>query len=285
MHCNSKPQRTEGHSVNGTGTKHNQMRCYQCGQPGHYSKNCQEKRQNNMGRQSKLFVGLIKHSLNLLSHTGSHKPWILELDSSTSSAATMDEEDRKPAARDNKEMVEDIEFNDYVTVDPTDNLEDINSSIFNSEVSVNENHLKDNNNNDDRPITFAWGHEKLTKTHAEYVAYVMSHWKLHPFCYFCYNCNQQLVKLGQGNNWGCSLCDFLDLSKGNEYGHWEFGECPRCNNIGPETMRCFTCLLNLGNSITFLALKVALKKYVDEPELLTRDEFAIWANCFHYLEE
>jgi hypothetical protein len=50
-------------------------------------------------------------------------------------------------------------------------------------------------------------------------------------------------------------------------------------------MRCITCLLNLGNTITFLALKVALKKYVDEPELLTRDEFAIWVNYFHYLEE
>jgi hypothetical protein len=112
----------------------------------------------------------------------------------------------------------------------------------------------------------------------------MSHWKLHPFCFFCYNCNQQLVKFGQGNNWGCPLCDFLDLTKGNEYGHWEFGECPRCNNSGLETMRCVTCSLNLGNTITFLALKVALKKYVDEPELLTRDEFAIWAKYFHYLD-
>jgi hypothetical protein len=80
------------------------------------------------------------------------------------------------------------------------------------------------------------------------------------------------VKLGQGNNWGCPLCDFLDLTKGNEYDHWEFGEC-------------VTCLLKLGKTITFLALKVALKKYVDEPELLTRDEFAAWANYFHYLEE
>jgi hypothetical protein len=37
--------------------------------------------------------------------------------SSTSSAATMDEEDRKPAAKDDGEAVEDIEFNDDVTVD------------------------------------------------------------------------------------------------------------------------------------------------------------------------
>jgi hypothetical protein len=56
----------------GTGMKSNQMRCYQCRQPGHYSKNFLEKRQNNMGRQSKLFVGLIKHSVNMLSHTGPH---------------------------------------------------------------------------------------------------------------------------------------------------------------------------------------------------------------------
>jgi Zinc knuckle len=105
--------------------KNNQMRCYQCGQPGHYSKNCPEKRQNNMGRRSKLFVGLIDHSVNMLSHTGPHNPWILELDSSTSSAVTMDEDDRKPAARDDEETVEDIEFNDDVTGDPTDNLDDI----------------------------------------------------------------------------------------------------------------------------------------------------------------
>ena len=50
-------------------------------------------------------------------------------------------------------------------------------------------------------------------------------------------------------------------------------------------MGCITCLLNLGNTINFLVHKVALKKYVDEPELLTRDEFTIWANYFHYLEE
>jgi hypothetical protein len=173
-----------------------------------------------MGRQSKLFVGLIEHSVNMLSHTGSHKPWILELDGSTSSAGTMDKEDQKPASRGDEETVEDIEFNDDVMSDPTDNLDDINSSIFNSEVSVNEDPLKDNNNNNDGPITFTWGHENLTKTDTEYVAYVISHWKLCPFHYFCYNCNQQLVKLGQDNNWGCPLCDFLDLTKGNEYDHW-----------------------------------------------------------------
>jgi hypothetical protein len=127
--------------------------------------------------------------------------------------------------------------------------------------------------------------ENLTKTDAEYVAYVMSHWKLHPFCSFCYNCNQQLVKLGQGNNWGCPLCDFLDLTKGNEYDHWEFGECPHCKNIGPATIKCITCLVNLGSTVTLLALKVALKKYVDEPELLTSNKFVVWANYFHYLEE
>jgi hypothetical protein len=45
-------------------------------------------------------------------------------------------------------------------------------------------------------------------------------------------------------------------------------------------MRCITCLLNLGNTITFLALKVALKKYVDEPELLTRDELPFGPTIF-----
>jgi hypothetical protein len=131
----------------------------------------------------------------------------------------MDEEDRKPAARDDEETVEDIKFNDDVTVDPTDYLDDINSGIFNSEVSANDDPLKDNNNHNNGPITFAWGHENLTKTDADYVAYVISHWKLHTFRYFCCS-NQQLVQLVQDNNWGCPLCDFLYLIKGNEYDHW-----------------------------------------------------------------
>jgi hypothetical protein len=70
-----------------------------------------------MGRQSKLFVSLIEQSVNMLSHTGPHKPWILEKDSSTSSAATIEKEDQKPAARDDEETVEDIKFNNDVTVD------------------------------------------------------------------------------------------------------------------------------------------------------------------------
>jgi hypothetical protein len=110
-----------------------------------------------MRRQSNFLVGLTEHSVSMLSHTGPHKPWILELDSSTSAAATMDKEDRKPAARDNEETVEDIEFNNDVTVDPTDNLEDINSGIFDSEVSVNEDHLNDNDNNNKGPYHFRLG--------------------------------------------------------------------------------------------------------------------------------
>jgi hypothetical protein len=128
----------------------------------------------------------------------------------------MDEDDRKPTARDDEEMIDNIESNDDVMVDPTDNTEDINSGIFNSEVSVNEDPFKNNNNNDnnnnDGPISFAWGHENLTKTDVEDVAYIISHWKLHPFCYVCYNCNQQLVKVSQGKNWGC-LCPIFLISQ------------------------------------------------------------------------
>jgi hypothetical protein len=48
-------------------------------------------------------------------------------------------------------------------------------------VSVNEDPLKDSNNNNDGPLSFTWGHENLTKMDVDYVTYIMSFWQLDIF--------------------------------------------------------------------------------------------------------
>jgi hypothetical protein len=57
------------------------------------------------------------------------------------------------------------------------------------------------------------------------------------------------------------------------------------NNIGPADMDCVTCMINQGNMGIYQALKKALTIYKEEPILFTKQEFTIWANYFHYLEE
>jgi hypothetical protein len=67
----------------------------------------------------------------------------------------------------------------------------------------------------------------------------------------------------------------LDISKGNNSTHWDFGVCERCENIGPADMTCVTCLINEGNMGTYQALKKALTIYKEEPTLFTKKELAI----------
>jgi hypothetical protein len=61
--------------------------------------------------------------------------------------------------------------------------------------------------------------------------------------------------------------------------------CEHCENIGPADMDCVTCMINQGNMGTFRALKKALTIYKEEPSLISKKEFAIWANYFHYLAQ
>jgi hypothetical protein len=42
---------------NGNKGKNLKNNCFNFGKPGNYSKNCPEKKYNNLGRQQKLFVG------------------------------------------------------------------------------------------------------------------------------------------------------------------------------------------------------------------------------------
>jgi hypothetical protein len=93
------------------------------------------------------------------------------------------------------------------------------------------------------------------------------------------------LNTGHGDIWECPTCIYLDISKSDNATHWDFGVCEHCENIDPADMTCVTCVINEGKMGTCQALKKALNIYKEEPTLVTKKEFVIWANYFHYLEE
>jgi hypothetical protein len=114
----------------------------------------------------------------------------------------------------------------------------------------------------------------------------MTYWEIHLYCWYCYNCSQQLVSTGTDTwDWECPTCSYLETSLGDNEAHWDFGVCGSYNNIGPAQVTCVTCLLNQGNMNTYAALKKAMKIYQDEPTLFHHNEFVILANYYHYLHE
>jgi hypothetical protein len=130
-------------------------------------------------------------------------------------------------------------------------------------------------------------HDDLVHNTVIGVRSFMTYRDMHLYCWYCYNCNHQLVSSGTDTwEWACPTCKYLGgASQGGNESHWDFGVCARCNNIGPADVTCVTCLLNQGNMNTYSALKKDMKIYQNEPTLFHPKEFVILANYYHYLHE
>jgi Zinc knuckle len=280
--CTAKKQRMNESS--GNEGKNQKNKCFLCGKPGHFSKNCPEKH-NNMARQTGLFVGHVgEDCVYMMQELRAHKnnrDWNLDISSSNNTMS--DDEDRKPSA-----------------VNSLDNHNNNNNNNNNNNSSNNNNggldlddfvETEDYEPTDpdgfDQQISDIFGsknHDDLLRTTATAVNSIMACWGTHMYHWYCHNCNQQLLNTGHGDVWKCPTCIYLDISKGDNVTHWDFGVCERSENIGPADMTCVTCLINEGMG-TYQALKKALTIYKEEPTLFAKKELAIWASYFYYLEE
>jgi hypothetical protein len=152
------------------------------------------------------------------------------LDSSSSNNTMSDDEDRKPSAvnrldnhtRNNNN--EGLNLDDFVE---TEDYEPTDPDGFNQQII----------------IIFGSNHDDLRSTTATAVNSIMACWGTHMYCWYCYNCNQQLLNTSHGDVWECPTCIYLDISKSNNATHWDFGVCECCENIGPADMTCVTCLI------------------------------------------
>jgi Zinc knuckle len=79
--------------ANGNKGENLKNNCFNCGKPGHYSKNCPEKKQNNLGRQQKLFVGYAVEDCVYMAQEQrqahkTNRDWHLDISSSDNSKTT-----------------------------------------------------------------------------------------------------------------------------------------------------------------------------------------------------
>jgi Zinc knuckle len=96
--CGARKQKMNAPS--GNEVKNQKNKCYLCGKQGHYSKNCPEKKYNNMPRQPGLFVGHVgEDSVYMLEEVirahKTNRDWHLN---SSSSDNMSDGDDSKPSA-------------------------------------------------------------------------------------------------------------------------------------------------------------------------------------------
>jgi predicted RNA-binding Zn-ribbon protein involved in translation (DUF1610 family) len=193
-------------------------------------------------------VGEIDDCINSLTEVRAHKDWSLESD------PTMSDEDRKLTPRELQDTMNlDPEVEDNESGSNGDFDHDVNTAIATPEDvdSVEE----------EGSITlevYGWSYSDLTQTNRTNVGLVMDNWELHEWRYFCYNCNKQLLYDSLFSSWSCPLCESLEMSRTEGEVCWNLGECTHCYNVGPDRMKCLTCLLDDGNMETWKAVKITL---------------------------
>jgi hypothetical protein len=142
-----------------------------------------------MARQTGLFVGHVgEDCVYMMQEIRAHKnnrDW--HLDSSSSNNTMSDDEDRKPSA-----------------VNRLDNHNNNNNSNGNNGglnlddfVETEDNEPTDTDGFDQQIIDiFGSNHDDLLSTTATAVSSIMACWGTHMYCWYCYNCNQQLLNIG-----------------------------------------------------------------------------------------
>jgi hypothetical protein len=169
-------------------------------------------------------------------------------------------------------MEEDSDASDTTRVTSNNaNFNNNNNNIVSRDVDDAEEYEPTDPEDFEAKITeiIAWTHDDLAHNTVLGVRTFMTYWDLHSYCWYCYNCSQQLVSTGTDTwEWECPTCKYLEASQGNNEAQWDFGICGHCINIGPADVTCVTCLLNQRNMNTYAALIKVMKRYRDEPTLL-----------------
>jgi hypothetical protein len=161
-----------------------------------------------------------------------NRDWHLDTSSSGNSNNNMNIEDDSVASDTTRVTSNNTNVNNY-------------SNIVSRDVDDTEDYKPMDPDNFQEKITeiASWTHKDLTHDTVLGVQPFVTYWNLHSYCWYCYNCNHQLVSTGADTwEWECPTCKFLEASQGNNDAHWDFGVCGRCNNIGPADVTCVTCL-------------------------------------------